>query len=165
MSSLLLFRRETGRAVFLTEDKNDFFKAMEANQSLWWKKQHLWINIGGMWAGVFLLQRNATPWKPMAQSKNSRKQTAKKKRKMETAVAPLNVAPAEVVPAGTVAAKVETVVEAGPALAVFEPAVASAEPVVAAAEEAAPAAKLPAVAAAELAEEIVSHEANIKEDI
>ena len=54
---------------------------------MWWKKRHLWINIGGMWAGVFLLQRNQTPWKPMAPSKNSVKQSAKKKRKIEAAMA------------------------------------------------------------------------------
>lgn len=88
-------RRETGRAVLLTEDKNDFFKAMEANQSLWWKKKHLWINIGGMWAGVFLLLRNERPWKPMAQSKNSLKQSAKKKRKMDAAAAAAKSATAE----------------------------------------------------------------------
>ena len=84
-----LRRLDNGRAVFLTEDKNDFFKAFEANQSLWWKRRHLWINIGGMWAGVFLLQRNSTPWKPLAPSKNSVKQGAKKRRKMEAAAARL----------------------------------------------------------------------------
>ena len=68
---------------------------MEANQSLWWKKKHLWINIGGMWAGVFLLLRNERPWKPMAQSKNSVKQSAKKKRKMDAAAAAAKSATAE----------------------------------------------------------------------
>jgi len=74
-------RRASGRAVFLTEDKNGFFRAMEVNQSLWWKKKHLWVNIGGMWGGVFLLQRNETEWKPLKLSKSQEKQKAKKRKK------------------------------------------------------------------------------------
>lgn len=73
-------RRGISRAVFLTEDKNGFFRALDANQSLWWKKKTVWINIGGMWGGVFLLQRSKTEWKEMKPTRSHLKLEGKRRK-------------------------------------------------------------------------------------
>ncbi|CAH2312144.1 THUMP domain-containing 3 [Pelobates cultripes] len=52
-------RAGTGRAVLLTHDRKCFVKAL-AKAAHTWKKIHtVWVNIGGLHAGVYLLQRTA----------------------------------------------------------------------------------------------------------
>ena len=48
----------TGRAVLLTQDKKVMSKVLGANH-LWRKKLTLWINMGGLQAGVYVLHRTS----------------------------------------------------------------------------------------------------------
>ncbi|KAG8429000.1 hypothetical protein GDO86_018592 [Hymenochirus boettgeri] len=50
-------RAGTGRAVLLTHDKKCFIKALAKAGHLWKKVHTVWVNIGGLHAGVYLLKR------------------------------------------------------------------------------------------------------------
>ncbi|KAM9326928.1 tRNA (guanine(6)-N(2))-methyltransferase THUMP3 [Gastrophryne carolinensis] len=50
-------RAGTGRAVLLTHDKKCFIKALSKMGHLWRKMHTVWVNIGGLHAGVYLLKR------------------------------------------------------------------------------------------------------------
>ncbi|XP_069499568.1 tRNA (guanine(6)-N2)-methyltransferase THUMP3 [Ambystoma mexicanum] len=50
----------TGRAVLLTHDKKCFVKALAQTGHLWRKCHTIWVNVGGLRAGVFLLRRTST---------------------------------------------------------------------------------------------------------
>ncbi|XP_072276572.1 tRNA (guanine(6)-N(2))-methyltransferase THUMP3 [Pyxicephalus adspersus] len=47
----------TGRAVLLTHDRKCFIKALARVGHLWRKMHTVWVNIGGLHAGVYLLKR------------------------------------------------------------------------------------------------------------
>ncbi|XP_077055177.1 tRNA (guanine(6)-N(2))-methyltransferase THUMP3 [Siphateles boraxobius] len=49
----------TGKAVLLTQDKKCFSKAMLQMGGLWRKSHTVWVNVGGLHAGVFVLKRTA----------------------------------------------------------------------------------------------------------
>ncbi|XP_023646793.1 tRNA (guanine(6)-N2)-methyltransferase THUMP3 [Paramormyrops kingsleyae] len=53
-------RPGTGKAVLLTQDKKCFAKALSRMGGLWRKSHTVWVNIGGLHAGVFLLKRVAS---------------------------------------------------------------------------------------------------------
>ncbi|XP_006823542.1 tRNA (guanine(6)-N(2))-methyltransferase THUMP3-like [Saccoglossus kowalevskii] len=48
---------ETGRAVLLTHDKKCMMKTLSLCHNLWRSKRTIWINQGGLRAGVYLLHR------------------------------------------------------------------------------------------------------------
>ncbi|XP_068108891.1 tRNA (guanine(6)-N2)-methyltransferase THUMP3 [Hyperolius riggenbachi] len=50
-------RAGTGRAVLLTHDRKCFIKALAREGHLWRKMHTVWVNIGGLHAGVYLLKR------------------------------------------------------------------------------------------------------------
>ncbi|KAG8547893.1 hypothetical protein GDO81_027238 [Engystomops pustulosus] len=50
-------RAGTGRAVLLTHDRKCFIKALAKAGHLWRKMHTVWVNIGGLHAGVYLLKR------------------------------------------------------------------------------------------------------------
>ncbi|XP_056607430.1 THUMP domain-containing protein 3 [Triplophysa dalaica] len=50
-------RPDTGRAVLLTQDKKCFTKAILQMGELWRRSYTAWVNVGGLRAGVFVLQR------------------------------------------------------------------------------------------------------------
>ncbi|KAL6457856.1 hypothetical protein MHYP_G00330860 [Metynnis hypsauchen] len=50
-------RPGTGRAVVLTQDKKCFQKALVRMSGLWRKSHTVWVNVGGLHAGVFVLRR------------------------------------------------------------------------------------------------------------
>ncbi|KAJ8258585.1 hypothetical protein COCON_G00175970 [Conger conger] len=50
-------RPGTGKAVLLTQDKKCFTKALSRMGGLWRKALTVWVNIGGLHAGVYLLKR------------------------------------------------------------------------------------------------------------
>ncbi|XP_053576749.1 tRNA (guanine(6)-N2)-methyltransferase THUMP3 [Bombina bombina] len=50
-------RPGTGRAVLLTHDRKCFIKALAKAGHLWRKMHTVWVNIGGLHAGVYLLRR------------------------------------------------------------------------------------------------------------
>ncbi|XP_066520223.1 THUMP domain-containing protein 3 [Hoplias malabaricus] len=50
-------RPSTGRAVLLTQDKKCFQKALLRMSGLWRKTHTVWVNVGGLHAGVFVLLR------------------------------------------------------------------------------------------------------------
>ncbi|KAL7891529.1 hypothetical protein AOLI_G00010050 [Acnodon oligacanthus] len=50
-------RPGTGRAVVLTQDKKCFQKALVRMGGLWRKLHTVWVNVGGLHAGVFVLRR------------------------------------------------------------------------------------------------------------
>ncbi|KAG9277089.1 THUMP domain-containing protein 3 [Astyanax mexicanus] len=50
-------RPGTGRAVLLTQDKKCFQKALFRMGGLWKKSHTVWVNVGGLHAGVFVLRR------------------------------------------------------------------------------------------------------------
>ncbi|KAI4883067.1 hypothetical protein NFI96_029364 [Prochilodus magdalenae] len=50
-------RPGTGRAVLLTQDKKCFQKALSRMSGLWRKSHTVWVNVGGLHAGVFVLRR------------------------------------------------------------------------------------------------------------
>lgn len=50
-------RPGTGRAVLLTQDKKCFTKALLRLGGLWKKSHTVWVNVGGLHAGVFVLRR------------------------------------------------------------------------------------------------------------
>ncbi|XP_017335307.1 THUMP domain-containing protein 3 isoform X1 [Ictalurus punctatus] len=52
-------RPGTGRAVLLTQDKKCFTKALSRMGGLWRKSHTVWVNVGGLHAGVFVLRRTA----------------------------------------------------------------------------------------------------------
>ena len=52
---------KTGRAVLLTKDKKAISKAFSQTMHVWRKKFTYWINIGGLQAGVYILQRTSNP--------------------------------------------------------------------------------------------------------
>ncbi|TVK90522.1 THUMP domain-containing protein 3 [Bagarius yarrelli] len=52
-------RPDTGRAVLLTQDKKCFTKALSRMGGLWRKTHTVWVNVGGLHAGVFVLRRMA----------------------------------------------------------------------------------------------------------
>ncbi|XP_069062432.1 tRNA (guanine(6)-N2)-methyltransferase THUMP3 [Pleurodeles waltl] len=52
-------RPRTGRAVLLTHDKKCFVKALSQTGHLWRKSHTVWVNVGGLHAGVFLLRRTS----------------------------------------------------------------------------------------------------------
>ncbi|XP_037106926.1 THUMP domain-containing protein 3 [Syngnathus acus] len=47
----------SGKAVLLTQDKKCFSKAVSRMGGLWRKQHTVWVNVGGLHAGVFLLRR------------------------------------------------------------------------------------------------------------
>ncbi|XP_051562639.1 THUMP domain-containing protein 3 isoform X2 [Myxocyprinus asiaticus] len=49
----------TGKAVLLTQDKKCFSKALLRMEGLWKKWHTVWVNVGGLHAGVFVLKRTA----------------------------------------------------------------------------------------------------------
>ncbi|KTG46251.1 hypothetical protein cypCar_00003857 [Cyprinus carpio] len=49
----------TGKAVLLTQDKKCFLKALLQMEGLWRKSHTVWVNVGGLHAGVFVLKRTA----------------------------------------------------------------------------------------------------------
>ncbi|XP_042581704.1 THUMP domain-containing protein 3-like isoform X3 [Cyprinus carpio] len=49
----------TGKAVLLTQDKKCFLKALSQMEGLWRKLHTVWVNVGGLHAGVFVLKRTA----------------------------------------------------------------------------------------------------------
>ncbi|XP_061544214.1 THUMP domain-containing protein 3 isoform X2 [Phycodurus eques] len=50
-------RPASGKAVLLTQDKKCFSKALSRMGGLWRKQHTVWVNVGGLHAGVFLLRR------------------------------------------------------------------------------------------------------------
>ncbi|XP_060897902.1 THUMP domain-containing protein 3 isoform X2 [Labrus mixtus] len=50
-------RPGTGKAVLLTQDKKCFSKAISRMGGLWRKLHTVWVNVGGLHAGVYLLKR------------------------------------------------------------------------------------------------------------
>ena len=52
-------RDRTGRAVLLTKDKKVVSKALVRTARFWRKRCTYWINIGGLQAGVYVLQRTS----------------------------------------------------------------------------------------------------------
>ncbi|GLD64437.1 THUMP domain-containing protein 3 [Lates japonicus] len=50
-------RPGSGKAVLLTQDKKCFSKAISRMGGLWRKQHTVWVNIGGLHAGVYLLKR------------------------------------------------------------------------------------------------------------
>ncbi|CAL9704665.1 unnamed protein product [Knipowitschia caucasica] len=52
-------RPGSGKAVLLTQDKKCFTKAVSRMGGLWKKMHTVWVNIGGLHAGVYLLKRTA----------------------------------------------------------------------------------------------------------
>ncbi|XP_041446747.1 THUMP domain-containing protein 3 isoform X2 [Xenopus laevis] len=52
-------RAGTGRAVLLTHDRKCFIKALAKAGHLWRKMHTVWVNIGGLHAGVYLLKRTS----------------------------------------------------------------------------------------------------------
>ncbi|XP_046705375.1 THUMP domain-containing protein 3 [Silurus meridionalis] len=50
-------RPGTGQAVLLTQDKKCFAKALSRMGGLWRKLHTVWVNVGGLHAGVFVLRR------------------------------------------------------------------------------------------------------------
>uniref|UniRef100_H3DAW4 THUMP domain containing 3 n=1 Tax=Tetraodon nigroviridis TaxID=99883 RepID=H3DAW4_TETNG len=53
-------RPGSGKAVLLTQDKKCFSKALSRMGGLWRKLHTVWVNVGGLHAGVFLLKRTAS---------------------------------------------------------------------------------------------------------
>jgi tRNA G10 N-methylase Trm11 len=51
---------KTGRAAILTKDKKAISKAYTQTAQFWRKRFTYWINIGGLQAGVYVLQRTTT---------------------------------------------------------------------------------------------------------
>lgn len=49
----------SGKAVLLTQDKKCFAKAVSRMGGLWKKVHTVWVNVGGLHAGVYLLKRTA----------------------------------------------------------------------------------------------------------
>ncbi|XP_052831874.1 tRNA (guanine(6)-N2)-methyltransferase THUMP3-like [Octopus bimaculoides] len=49
----------TGRACLLTQDKKCMFKCMQHFAKYWKKQSYLWVNIGGLAAGVWLFRRTS----------------------------------------------------------------------------------------------------------
>lgn len=49
----------SGKAVLLTQDKKCFAKAVSRMGGLWRKLHIVWVNVGGLHAGVYLLKRTA----------------------------------------------------------------------------------------------------------
>ncbi|XP_059183556.1 THUMP domain-containing protein 3 [Centropristis striata] len=49
----------SGKAVLLTQDKKCFSKAISRMGGLWRKLHTVWVNVGGLHAGVYLLKRTA----------------------------------------------------------------------------------------------------------
>ncbi|XP_056294113.1 THUMP domain-containing protein 3 [Pseudoliparis swirei] len=47
----------TGKAVLLTQDKKCFTKAVSRMGGLWKKLHTVWVNVGGLHAGIYLLKR------------------------------------------------------------------------------------------------------------
>uniref|UniRef100_A0A672MMH3 THUMP domain-containing protein 3-like n=1 Tax=Sinocyclocheilus grahami TaxID=75366 RepID=A0A672MMH3_SINGR len=54
----------TGKAVLLTQDKKCFLKALSQMEGLWRKLHTVWVNVGGLHAGVFVLKRTAVVFGP-----------------------------------------------------------------------------------------------------
>ncbi|XP_061583085.1 THUMP domain-containing protein 3 [Cololabis saira] len=52
-------RPGSGKAVILTQDKKCFSKAISRMGGLWKKLHTVWVNVGGLHAGVYLLKRTA----------------------------------------------------------------------------------------------------------
>ncbi|XP_011472945.1 THUMP domain-containing protein 3 [Oryzias latipes] len=52
-------RPGSGKAVLLTQDKKCFSKAISRMGGLWKKLHTVWVNVGGLHAGVYLLKRTA----------------------------------------------------------------------------------------------------------
>ncbi|XP_015243832.1 PREDICTED: THUMP domain-containing protein 3 isoform X2 [Cyprinodon variegatus] len=52
-------RPGSGKAVILTQDKKCFTKAISRMGGLWRKLHTVWVNVGGLHAGVYLLKRTA----------------------------------------------------------------------------------------------------------
>lgn len=52
----------TGKSVFLTYDQNSFSLAFQFTKIFWKQTQFLNVNIGGLRAGCFLLQRTSEPY-------------------------------------------------------------------------------------------------------
>ncbi|KAM7402070.1 hypothetical protein PAMP_017340 [Pampus punctatissimus] len=50
-------RPGSGKAVLLTQDKKCFGKAISRMGGLWRKQHTVWVNVGGLLAGVYLLKR------------------------------------------------------------------------------------------------------------
>lgn len=50
-------RPGSGKAVLLTQDKKCFAKAISRMGGLWRKMHTVWVNVGGLHAGVYLLKR------------------------------------------------------------------------------------------------------------
>eukprot|EP00064_Thunnus_orientalis_P005215 superscaffoldBa00000500_g5229 len=50
-------RPGSGKAVLLTQDKKCFAKALSRMGGLWRKMHTVWVNVGGLHAGVYLLKR------------------------------------------------------------------------------------------------------------
>lgn len=50
-------RPGSGKAVLLTQDKKCFAKAISRMGGLWRKQHTVWVNVGGLHAGVYLLKR------------------------------------------------------------------------------------------------------------
>ncbi|XP_022601391.1 THUMP domain-containing protein 3 [Seriola dumerili] len=50
-------RPGSGKAVLLTQDKKCFSKAISRMGGLWRKQHTVWVNVGGLHAGVYLLKR------------------------------------------------------------------------------------------------------------
>ncbi|XP_078728467.1 tRNA (guanine(6)-N(2))-methyltransferase THUMP3 isoform X2 [Lampetra fluviatilis] len=55
-------RPGTGRAALLTQDKKCMSKVLMQMGHLWRKANTVWVNVGGLHAGVFLLRRTAAPY-------------------------------------------------------------------------------------------------------
>ncbi|KAG7478008.1 hypothetical protein MATL_G00075900 [Megalops atlanticus] len=55
-------RPGSGKAVLLTQDKKCFAKAVSQMGGLWRKAHTVWVNIGGLHAGVYLLKRTGATY-------------------------------------------------------------------------------------------------------
>uniref|UniRef100_A0A665VT47 THUMP domain-containing protein n=1 Tax=Echeneis naucrates TaxID=173247 RepID=A0A665VT47_ECHNA len=53
-------RPGSGKAVLLTQDKKCFSKAISRMGGLWRKQHTVWVNVGGLHAGVYLLKRTGS---------------------------------------------------------------------------------------------------------
>ncbi|KAL4655963.1 THUMP domain-containing protein 3 [Arapaima gigas] len=66
-------RPGSGKAVLLTHDKKCFTKALSGMGGLWRKSHTVWVNIGGLHAGVYLLRRMASAFGKMPEDIGERR--------------------------------------------------------------------------------------------
>lgn len=76
-----------GRSVFLTHDQNSFSMAFQVTKPFWKQRKYLLVNIGGLRAACYLLERTEEPYFLKLSKREmkwiARKEWEKKKKEME----------------------------------------------------------------------------------